>query len=319
MLFPIADYWFIYLVLLVFLILSIGIDLAVGKDKLSQRVALTRVLFYISMGLGLSGAIYYYAATIYPQEIARQLMLEYLTGYLIEQSLSVDNLFVFIVIFKFFHIKLEDQRLILMYGIIGAVVMRGIFIAIGTTLIQYSFMEIIFGVFLIITGIRMLKAGEEDEDLSKRRIYQFMRKYLPLSKHRYPHKFWVKEDGRWKATTLLVALLLIEISDVIFAVDSVPAILAISREPFIVFSSNVMALMGLRSLYMVVNQLLLNFRYLKYGLSVILVFIGLKMAWLNHYFPISLSIFIILGILGISMLASAIANFLEKRAKATTD
>ena len=319
MLFPIADYWFIYLVLLGFLILSIGIDLAVGKDKLSQRVALTRVLFYISMGLGLSGVIYYYAATIYPQEIARQLMLEYLTGYLIEQSLSVDNLFVFIVIFKFFHIKLEDQRLILMYGIIGAVVMRGIFIAIGTTLIQYSFMEIIFGVFLIITGLRMLKAGEEDEDLSKRRIYQFMRKYLPLSKHRHPHKFWVKEDGKRKATTLLIALLLIEISDVIFAVDSVPAILAISREPFIVFSSNVMALMGLRSLYMVVNQLLLNFRYLKYGLSVILVFIGLKMAWLNHYFPISLSIFIILGILGISMLASAIANFLEKRAKATTD
>ena len=307
-LFSIDQYWFLYVLILLVLVLTLAIDLGNSKKKMSYRVALIRITLYIAMGLGLGGGIYLYALSEFGALAAQRLAVEYLAGYIIELSLSVDNLFVFIVIFRFFQITAINQRIILIYGILGAVILRGIFILIGVQLIQVAFMEIVFGLFLIFTGIIFLRKKDEKDDLSKNPIYNVLRKYIPLTPEQPIGKFLIKKGKKWLGTPMLIALLMVEFSDLIFAVDSVPAILAISREPFIVFSSNMMALLGLRSLFAVVNHLLEKLHYLKQGLSAILIFVGLKMAWLDNFFPghfpATLSISVILGILAISVLAS---------------
>jgi tellurite resistance protein TerC len=235
--------------------------------------------------------------------------LEFLTGYVIEYSLSVDNIFVFILIFSYFAVKPQYQHKILFWGIIGALLMRGIFIFTGVALInRFHWIVIIFGGFLVFTGIRMLFSKETEVDPEKNAIVRFFKKFLPVSHELDGEKFFIRRDHRLHATPLFLVLLIIETSDLIFAVDSIPAILAISQDRFIVYTSNIFAIMGLRSLYFALAGIMGLFRFLKIGLAFVLTFVGLKMlfAFFELEIPIVLSLLIIISILLISILASLI-------------
>jgi tellurite resistance protein TerC len=229
-----------------------------------------------------------------------------LTGYLIEKSLSVDNIFVIILIFSYFQVPLTYQHKVLFYGILGALVMRAIFIFAGIELIhRFHWLIYIFGGFLIITGIRMLFSQETKIDPDKNPFVKFIKMVIPITSDYHRSKFLVKVDGRTWATPLLLALIVVEGTDLIFAVDSIPAILAISDDPFIVYTSNVFAILGLRSLYFALAGIEKYFKYLKYGLAVILVFVGTKMAIADFFkIPVEISLGVIAFILGVSMVAS---------------
>jgi tellurite resistance protein TerC len=235
--------------------------------------------------------------------------LEFLTGYVIEYSLSIDNIFVFILIFSYFAVNDKYQHKILFWGIIGALLMRGIFIFTGVALInRFHWIVIIFGGFLVFTGIRMLIQKETEVDPEKNPMVRFFRKFLPVSQTLHGDKLFIRQKGRLYATPLFLVLLIIESSDLIFAVDSIPAILAISKDIFIVYTSNIFAILGLRSLYFAIAGIMGYFRYLKVGLAFVLSFVGMKM--LGSYFhfeiPIVISLLIIITILLISIFASVI-------------
>jgi len=234
--------------------------------------------------------------------------LEFLTGFIVEKTLAIDNIFVFVVVFTFFAVPLKYQHRVLFFGIIGALIFRIIFIAMGSILLQYQWIVIFFGVFLILTGFKIIFAPEKPMDPEKNPIIKLFRKFFPVTPTIEGQRFFIRKQGVLYATPLMVALLFIEVSDIIFAVDSVPAIFAITKEPLIVFTSNVFAILGLRALYFMLAGVIHKFRYLKYGLGVVLVFVGLKMAWLNEAFggkfPISWSLIIIISIIGISIAVS---------------
>lgn len=235
--------------------------------------------------------------------------LEFLTGYVIEYSLSVDNIFVFILIFSYFAVKDQYQHKILFWGILGALVMRGIFIFTGVALInRFHWIVIIFGGFLVYTGIRMLFQEDEEVDPEKNTIVRFFSKLLPFSNTLQGDKLFFRKEGRINATQLFLVLLIIESSDLVFAVDSIPAILAISHDRFIVYTSNIFAILGLRSLYFAVAGIMVYFRYLKVGLAFVLTFVGLKMlaAFFRLEIPTFLSLLVIISILLISILASVV-------------
>ena len=233
--------------------------------------------------------------------------LEFLTGYVIEYSLSVDNIFVFILIFTYFAVNNQYQHKILFWGILGALIMRGIFIFAGVALInRFDWIVIIFGGFLVFTGIRMLIQKEADIDPEKNIIIKFFRRFLPVSKSLHGDKLFITENRKLYATPLFLVLLIIESSDLIFAVDSIPAILAISKDTFIVYTSNIFAILGLRSLYFAIAGIMGLFHYLKIGLAFVLTFVGSKMllAYFHFEIPILTSLGIIISILLISILAS---------------
>jgi len=240
-------------------------------------------------------------------EFGKVKALEFLTGYVIEYSLSVDNIFVFILIFSYFAVKPQYQHKILFWGIIGALVMRGIFIFAGVALInRFHWIVLIFGAFLVFTGIRMLFTKEAEVDPEKNPIVRFFKRFFPVSHELHGDRLFIRENNRLHATPLFLVLLIIETSDLIFAVDSIPAILAISQDRFIVYTSNIFAIMGLRSLYFALAGIMGLFRYLKIGLAFVLAFVGLKMlfAYFNLDIPIVLSLLIIISILLASVLAS---------------
>ena len=233
--------------------------------------------------------------------------MEFLTGYVIEYSLSVDNIFVFILIFSYFAVNKQYQHKILFWGILGALIMRGLFIFTGVALInRFQWIVIIFGGFLVFTGIRMLFQKEADVDPEKNIIIKFFRRFLPVSKSLHGDKLFIKENRKLYATPLFLVLLIIESSDLIFAVDSIPAILAISKSTFIVYTSNIFAILGLRSLYFAIAGIMGLFHYLKIGLAFVLTFVGSKMllAYFHFEIPIVTSLGIIISILLISILAS---------------
>lgn len=239
---------------------------------------------------------------------AKQVGLEFLTGFIVEKTLAVDNIFVFVVVFSFFAIPLKYQHRVLFFGIIGALIFRIIFIAMGSILLQYQWIVIFFGAFLILTGLKIIFAPEKPIDPEKNPVIKLFRKFFSVTPTIEGQKFFIRKEGVLYATPLMVALLFIEVSDIIFAVDSVPAIFAITKEPLIVFTSNVFAILGLRALYFMLAGVIHKFRYLKYGLGIVLVFVGLKMAWLNEAFggkfPISWSLIIIVSIIGVSIFIS---------------
>jgi tellurite resistance protein TerC len=242
-------------------------------------------------------------------EFGKTKALEFLTGYVIEYSLSVDNIFVFILIFTYFSVKSQYQHKILFWGILGALIMRGIFIFAGVTLItRFHWIILIFGGFLVITGIKMLLQKEVAVDPEKNKLLKVFRKFLPVTETLHGDRLFVRQNKKLFATPLFMVLLVIESSDLIFAVDSIPAVLAISKETFIVYTSNIFAILGLRSLYFAMSGIMGYFRYLKVGLAFVLTFVGLKM--LSSYFhfeiPIILSLAIIISILLISVLASVL-------------
>ena len=233
--------------------------------------------------------------------------LEFLTGYVIEYSLSVDNIFVFILIFSYFAVNSQYQHKILFWGILGALIMRGIFIFTGVALInRFHWIVLIFGGFLVFTGIKMLFQKEAEVDPDKNAVVRFFRRFLPVTKTLHGDKLIITQNRRLYATPLFLVLLIIESSDLIFAVDSIPAILAISKDTFIVYTSNIFAILGLRSLYFAVAGIMGYFRFLKVGLAFVLTFVGLKMlaAYFQFEIPILLSLGIIISILLISILAS---------------
>jgi len=238
--------------------------------------------------------------------------LEFLTGYVIEYSLSVDNIFVFILIFSYFAVKDQYQHKILFWGILGALIMRGIFIFAGVALInRFQWIVIIFGGFLVFTGIRMLFQKEAEVDPEKNAIVKFFRRFLPVTNSLHGDKLIVVQNRRMYATPLFLVLLIIESSDLIFAVDSIPAILAISKHTFIVYTSNIFAILGLRSLYFAIAGIMGYFRYLKVGLAFVLTFVGVKM--LASYFHFEIPIVTSLGIIILILLISILASVVIKR------
>ena len=321
LLFPFADYWWFYSGFLLFVLGLLALDLGVFHRKahaVGAKEAFIWTMIWISLALAFSVGIYFYAQWKLPLDprllgldhaaLAKQTALEFLAGFIVEKSLSVDNIFVFVVVFSFFAIPPQYQHRVLFYGIVGALVFRAIFISVGALLMQFHWVILLFGGFLILTGLKILFAPEKPIDPEKNPVIRLLRKLIPVTQQLQGQSFVVRLNGVWHATPLFVCLVFIEISDIIFAVDSVPAIFALTKEPLIVFTSNVFAILGLRALFFLLAGVMHKFRYLKYGLGLILVFVGLKMVWLNEAFggkfPISWSLGIIGGLLGAAVLAS---------------
>jgi tellurite resistance protein TerC len=288
-----------------FVLLMLALDLGVfhrKKHVISLKEALIWTGVWITLALAFNGFIYYH----FNDELA----VQFLTGYLIEKSLSVDNIFVMILIFSYFQVPALYQHKVLFLGILGALVMRAIFIFAGIELIhRFHWLIYIFGGFLIITGIRMLFAKETKVDPGKNIFVRAVRKIMRVTGEYHGGKFFTRVNGVLWATPLFLTLVVIEGTDLIFAVDSIPAILAISEEPFIVYTSNVFAILGLRSLYFALAGIEQYFKYLKYGLALILVFVGTKMAIADLFkIKVGISLIVIAVILGVSMLASVVKS-----------
>jgi tellurite resistance protein TerC len=286
-----------------FVLIMLAIDLGVFHRKsheVSLKEALTWTGVWISLALVFNFFIYQYSG--------KELAIQFLTGYLIEKSLSIDNIFVIILIFSYFQVPSRFQHKVLFWGILGALVMRAIFIFTGIELIhRFHWLIYIFGGFLIFTGIRMLFADDSKINPEKNLFVKLARKIIPVTNEYHGDQFFIRKNGALWGTPLFLALIIIEGTDLIFAVDSIPAILAISEEPFIVYTSNVFAILGLRSLYFALAGIEKYFKYLKYGLALILVFVGTKMAMADLFkIPVGFSLAIIAFILGGSMLASLI-------------
>jgi tellurite resistance protein TerC len=288
----------------VFVFLMLALDLGVfhrHTHKVPVKEAVIWTIVWITLAFLFDLFIFF--------EFGRTKALEFLTGYVIEYSLSVDNIFVFILIFSYFAVKSEYQHKILFWGILGALIMRGIFIFTGVALInRFHWVVLIFGGFLVYTGIKMLFQKEAEVEPEKNAIVKFFRKFLPVTESVQGNRLFIRQNNRMYATPLFLVLLIIESSDLIFAVDSIPAILAISKDTFIVYTSNIFAILGLRSLYFAIAGIMGIFRYLKVGLAFVLTFVGLKMllAYFNFEIPIVLSLIIIISILLISILSSVL-------------
>ena len=295
-------FWIVFnVIILTMLVLDLGVF-----NKRAHKIAVKEALIWSAVWITLALAFNVFVLI----QFGKTKALEFLTGYVIEYSLSVDNIFVFILIFSFFSVKPQYQHKILFWGILGALVMRAIFIFAGITLInRFHWIVIIFGGFLIYSGIRMLFQKEEiSVEPEKNRIVRLFRKFLPVTETLHGESLFVRQNKRLFATPLFLVLLVIESSDLIFAVDSIPAILAISQDTFIVYTSNIFAILGLRSLYFAVSGIMGLFRYLKVGLAIVLSFVGFKMlaSYIHVEIPILLSLAIIISILVISILASII-------------
>lgn len=288
---------------LVVIMLIIDLGLSRKSHEVSFREALTWSGVWISLALVFNAGIYYY--------LGETKALEFFTGYVIEKSLSVDNLFVFIMIFSYFNIPRLYQPKILKWGIIGALVMRAVFIFVGIELLEmFHWMIYIFGGILILTGIKMAFGGEERIEPEKNVLVKVVRRFVPITKRVAGDRFFINRNGVRAATPLFLALVLIEWSDVVFALDSIPAVFAVTRDPFIVYTSNVFAIMGLRALYFLLANVMGMFAYLKLGISFVLGFVGLKMLLAGTRFEIStyFSLGVIFGVLVISILASIYAG-----------
>lgn len=328
-LFPFEEFWTFFAGFTVFVLFLLSLDLGIFHRKIhavSLKESTYWTLIWISLALVFNYLLYQYCLVRFAdmpaetwaltgdasyRDAAQRIGLEFLTGYIIEKALSVDNIFVFVIIFNYFAIPSKYQHRVLFFGIIGALIFRAIFIALGSALIQYEAVVMIFGVFLIITGLKIFFSSDKEMKPDENPVYRFLKKILPLTSDFVGHKFFAKENGKWLATPLFLVLMLVECTDVVFAVDSVPAIFAITKEPFIVFTSNIFAILGLRSLYFMLASVVDKFYLLKYALGTVLVFVGLKMVWLNHAFgdkkfPISWSLSIIVGLIGSSIVLSFI-------------
>ncbi|MGE3958129.1 MAG: TerC family protein [Vicinamibacterales bacterium] len=309
--FPFAEYWWFYAGFTAFVLLLLAVDLGVFHREahvVSFRESLGWSVVWVALALAFNYGFHLYAEYRFGAEAGRQLGLEFLAGYIVEKSLAVDNIFVFVMIFAYFGIPPLYQHRVLFYGIIGALVFRAAFIAAGAALMQYHVIVLIFGAFLILTGVKMLWAPDRKVEPEKNPVVRLLRRLVPITNTLHGQRFFVQIDGRRHATPLFVALLMLEMSDIIFAVDSVPAIFAVSREPLIVFTSNVFAILGLRAMYFMLAGAVERFHLLKYGLALILVFVGLKMVWLNDLFDGKFPITWSLGVIGLLLAASISAS-----------
>src|SRR5512145_2334021 len=283
----------------VFILAMLALDLGVFHRKthvVSLKESLTWTAVWVALALLFNAGVWHYAGS--------QKALEFFTGYLIEKSLSVDNVFVFALLFSYFAVPPLYQHKVLFWGILGALIMRAIMIMLGAALIaKFSWVIYVFGAFLILTGIKMIVKREEEIHPERNPVVRWFKKLIPVTPEYRGDKFFVRENGIRMATPLFVVLLLVEFTDLIFAVDSIPAIFAVTKDPFIVFTANVFAILGLRSLYFALAGVMQLFHHLHYGLSVILVFVGAKMVLSDIYkIPIGVS----LGVVGL-IIAGSIA------------
>lgn len=313
MLFPFSEYWWFYAVFLLFVLFMLALDLGVFNRKahvVSFKEAATWSVVWVALALAFCFGFYQYTNYKLGPEAAWNSSLEFLTGYVIEYSLSIDNIFVFVLVFAYFGIPPKFKHRVLFYGILGALVFRAIFIALGSALLQFHWVIYVFGAFLIITGIKMLFTGNESIEPERNVLIRIFRKFVPVHHEIDGKSFFRKIDGSWHATPLFIALLFLEATDIIFAVDSVPAIFAVTNEPLIVFTSNIFAILGLRSMYFMLAGVIRKFHLIHFGLAVVLAFVGLKMIWLNDAFggkfPITWSLAIIAGAISISVVLSLI-------------
>lgn len=296
---------------LLFIFAMLAIDLGVFNrtaHTLSLKEAGIWTAVWVTLGLIFGGILYAWRGSTQG--------LEYLTGYLLEYSLSVDNIFVFVLLFTFFRVPSQYQHRVLFWGILGALIMRGTMILLGAALLErFEWIIYLFGAFLIFTGVRMAFESDEEEELHPEgnALVRILRKVAPITSEYRGQRFIVHEAGKAMATPLLVVLLVVESTDLVFAVDSIPAIFAVTRDPFIVFTSNVFAILGLRSLYFLLASVVDKFHYLRAALSVILTFVGIKMllpeitylvSGVQYHIPISLSLGFILGVLALAVLGS---------------
>jgi tellurite resistance protein TerC len=324
LLFPFADYWWFYLAFTGLVLCLLSLDLGVFHKKahaVSFKEATIWTCVWVTLAMLFNVGLYFYAKWTFPHNealmafpgfnpdaAALQVALEFLAGYLVEQSLSIDNIFVFVLVFTYFKVPPKYQHRVLFFGILGALIFRGIFIAIGSALMQYKLVVVLLGAFLVYTGIRMMFHGDQKLEPEKNPLIKWFKKIMPVSHDMEGQKFFSRKGGVLHATPLFIVLLVLEATDVVFAIDSVPAIFALTREPLIVFTSNIFAILGLRSLYFLLAGAVDKFHLLKYGLAIVLTFVGLKMtvlSWIfKGHFPIGWSLGIIAGTITASILLS---------------
>ncbi|HWA07248.1 MAG TPA: TerC/Alx family metal homeostasis membrane protein [Ignavibacteria bacterium] len=272
---------------------------------MEPKKALKWVIFWISIALAFNAGVYYF--------LGQQKAIEFLTGYIIEESLSVDNLFVFLVLFKYFKIPFHAQRRVLNWGIIGVVILRGVFILLGSALIStFSFVLFFFGAILIYSGYQMAFGKDKEIHPENNKVLRLFKRFYRTTTDYHGEKFFVKKDGIKYATPLFVCLLVLESTDLVFAIDSIPAIFAITTDPFIVFSSNILAVLGLRSMYFLLSAVADKFEFVKKGVGIILCYVGVKMlipivnsSW---HIPVYVSLIVILSVLILSVVVSVIQN-----------
>ncbi len=304
----------LYLGFSLLVIILLAIDFAVLKTEGSHRVSVKEAavwsMLWVALALAFGGWFWWYVDGVFGREIANQKALEYISGYLIEKSLAVDNVFVWITLFSFFAVPVEFQKRVLLYGVLGAIVMRAVLIYAGAILLaEFHWILYVFGIFLVLTGVKMLVFASQKPDLEQNPLLRWMRKHMKITNEYHGEKFFVMKDGIRYATPMFVVLILVEVTDLVFAVDSIPAIFAITSDPFIVFTSNIFAILGLRAMYFLLSDMADRFHLLKYGLAFILLFIGVKMLLLDIFkIPTGVALGTVAMILLISVLASLISS-----------
>ena len=293
-----------------FVMAMIAVDLFMLGGKTAHKVSVAEAtgwsVVWVALALVFCGGLWWYLNATVGIGVANDKSLEFLTGYLIEKSLAVDNLFVWLMLFGYFAVPTEYQRRVLLYGVIGAIVMRTVMILAGAWLIsQFHWVLYFFGAFLLLTGAKMLVFADSQPDLEKNSVLRWMRGHLRITPEFAQEKFFVWRDGVRYATPLLLVLVLVEIADLVFAVDSIPAIFAITEDPFIVYTSNIFAILGLRAMYFLLADFADRFAYLKYGLAIVLMFVGVKMLIVELVkIPVLISLTVVVLILAVSVVVS---------------
>ena len=332
-LFPFAEYWWVYGVFTALVLAVLALDLGVFHRQahvVTFHEAAAWSAVWVALGLAVGAVLWWYAGSALaeperaaalaalgetPAAAADRIGMEYLAGYIVEKALAVDNVFVWAMLFSYFAVPAQYQHRILFYGILGAIVFRALFIALGAVLLQYQWVVWLAGGFLILTGVKMAVAGEHKLEPERNPVTRLMRRLFPITPALEGQRFLIRREGVLMATPLLLVLVLVEVTDIVFAIDSVPAIFAITNEPLLVFTSNICAILGLRAMYFMLASVMDRFHLLKYGLSLILVFVGVKMLGdvvpgFNQLldekgkFPVVWSLGIIGAILAVSVAAS---------------
>ncbi|WP_144373042.1 TerC family protein [Vogesella urethralis] len=304
---------FFYTVFFVAVLIMIVIDMVAlkqsGSHKVSIKEAATWSAIWVAVACAFGGWLWWYLATdpAYGEAVANQKTLEFFTGYVIEKSLAVDNIFVFLMIFAFFKVPAEYQRRVLLYGVFGAIILRTIMVFLGAALVkEFSWILYVFGAFLLFTGLKMmLPEKDEEQDLANNGLLKFLRKHLRMTDEYHGEAFFVVKNGLRYATPMFVVLVFVELSDVVFAVDSIPAIFAVTMDPFIVLTSNIFAILGLRAMFFLLADVADRFHLLRYGLAIVLSFIGMKLLLLKVYhIPVAISLGVVFSVITASVIAS---------------
>ena len=306
--------WWMWAGFGVFVVVMLAVDMFAlgrkGAHKVGAREALIWSIVWFSLAMLFGAALWAWLDHTSGRAIADARAMEYLTGYLLEKTLAMDNIFVFVMIFSYFAVPLEYQKRILVYGVLGAIILRALMILVGAWLIaEFHWVLYVFGAFLLITGIKMFVFADQEPNLATNPLLKWLRQHMRITEKFHADKFWITKNGvRW-FTPMFLVLVLIEFSDVIFAMDSIPAIFAVTDDPFIVFTSNIFAILGLRALYFLLADMAERFHLLKFGLALVLIFIGTKMLIVEWFkVPVAVSLGVVVAVLGTSMLLSLIAT-----------